>query len=140
MPQTQLRSNVPQTHFQRQYIVNSRINSLNKLRRFLEKEAILFGTVRHPSAYIDLTSRASPPIPRPCFRRPIVFIIQQQKQDEGTPRVPSYWGPGVGLHYYVKAHPASPCPPQATTTTTPTTQTTPNNPNNPKLVSCWFYA
>ena len=61
-----------------QHIVNTRINSLKKLRRFLDKEAIILATVRHPFVYTDLPSRASSSMDFPCFRCPIVCLIQQQ--------------------------------------------------------------
>ena len=60
-------SKASQTHFKCQHIVNTRINSFKKLQRCLEKEAIILATIRHPSVYTDLSSRASPSIPRPCF-------------------------------------------------------------------------
>ena len=47
----------------------------------LEKEAIILATVRHPSVYTDLRSRASPSIPRPCFRyaavQRVVYTIRR---------------------------------------------------------------
>ena len=39
-----------------------------KLQRFLEKEAIIRATARHPFVYTHFSPTASPPMPHPCFR------------------------------------------------------------------------